>query len=61
MGWKTLDDDIRNELEKALQKHEEENPQVVIKTLSGMVIPEGTPIEDLIIEGNIVELEVFVE
>ncbi|HIN09855.1 MAG TPA: hypothetical protein EYM64_04690, partial [Phycisphaerales bacterium] len=61
MGWKTLDDDVRNELEKALQKHEEENPQVVIKTLSGMVIPEGTPIEDLIIEGNIVELEVFVE
>jgi len=61
MGWKTLDDDVRNELEKALQKHEEENPQVVIKTLSGMVIPEGTPIEDLIIEGNIIELEVFVE
>ena len=59
MGWKTLDDDIREELEKALQKHEEDNPQVVVKTLGGMIIPEGTPIEDLVIEGNTVELEVF--
>lgn len=61
MGWKTLDDDVRNELETALQKHEEENPQVIVTTISGMVIPEGTPIEDLLIEGNIAELEIFEE
>ncbi len=61
MGWKILDDDVREGLETALQQHEEKNPQVIITTLSGMVIPEGTPIEDLVIEGNVVELEVFDE
>ena len=59
MGWKTLDDKIRNELETSLAQHEEANPQVLVKTLSGKVIPEGTPIEDLLIEGGVVELEVY--
>jgi len=59
MGWKTLDDTVRNELEIALGAHEAKNPQVIIKTMSGMVVPEGTPIEDLLIEGNVAELEIY--
>ena len=59
MGWKTLEDDVREELEAALEQHEEANPQVEIQTLSGKVIPEGTPIEDLVIEGGVVELELY--
>ncbi len=59
MGWKTLEDNIREELEAALNTHMEANPQVIVTTMSGKVIPEGTPIEDLLIEGNVAELEVF--
>jgi DNA topoisomerase-1 len=59
MGWKTLDDDIKKELETALRAHIEANPQFIVTTLSGVVIPEGTPIEDLIVEGNVAELETF--
>lgn len=59
MGWKTLEDDIREELEAALNIHMEANPQVIITTMSGKVIPEGSPIEDLLIEGNVAELEIF--
>ncbi|HIA72348.1 MAG TPA: type I DNA topoisomerase [Phycisphaerales bacterium] len=61
MGWKTLEDDVRDELDAALNVHMEANPQIIITTMSGKVIPEGTPIEDLLIEGNVVELEVFAD
>jgi DNA topoisomerase-1 len=59
MGWKTLEDGVREELESALNTHMEANPQVIVTTMNGKVIPEGTPIEDLLIEGNVAELEVF--
>lgn len=59
MGWKTLDEEVLKELEAALEQHEKANPQVIVKTLSGTVIPEGTPIEDLLIEGGVVELEIY--
>jgi len=59
MGWKTLEDEVRTTLETALEEHEKDNPQVKVKTLSGMVIPEGTPIEDLLIEGGVMELELY--
>tara|TARA_X000001036_G_scaffold68434_2_gene59401 strand:- start:10301 stop:12937 length:2637 start_codon:yes stop_codon:yes gene_type:complete len=61
MGWKTLDDDVLKELEAALDAHMEVNPQIIVKTMSGMVIPEGTPIEDLLIEGNVAELEIYTD
>ena len=61
MGWKTLEDDVREELEAALEIHMEANPQVIVTTMSGKVIPEGTPIEDLLIEGNVAELEIYAE
>jgi DNA topoisomerase-1 len=59
MGWKTLDEDVFKILEAALEEHEKENPQVIVKTLSGKVIPEGTPIEDLLMEGGVMELEIY--
>jgi DNA topoisomerase-1 len=59
MGWKTLDETIMKELEEALEKHEKDNPKVIVKTLNGKSIPEGTPIEDLLIEGGIIELEIY--
>jgi DNA topoisomerase-1 len=59
MGMKTLEDDVRKELETALEAHMEANPQIKITTLSGREIPEGTPIEDLLIEGGVMELETY--
>ena len=59
MGWKTLEEEKQQELEAALEAHELEHPQVKIQSLDGMVIPEGTPIETLLIEGNVVELELY--
>ena len=59
MSWKTLDEEVLNDLEAALEKHELSNPQVMVNTLSGKIIPEGTPVEDLIIEGGVVELEIY--
>ncbi len=59
MGWKALDETLVKQLEGDLEEHEKENPQVLVKTLSGKVIPEGTPIEDLLIEGGVVELEIY--
>lgn len=59
MGWKTLDEDVFKVLEAALEEHEKENPQVIVKTLNGKVIPEGTPIEDLLMEGGVMELEIY--
>ncbi|MCH2146362.1 MAG: hypothetical protein MK073_00900 [Phycisphaerales bacterium] len=59
MGWKTLEEEKQQELERALDAHELEHPQVKITTLDGTVIPEGTPIEDLLIEGNVAELELY--
>ena len=59
MGWKTLEDNVREELDAALNKHMEANPQVIVTTMSGKVIPEGTPIEDLLLKGNVAELEIY--
>jgi DNA topoisomerase-1 len=57
LGWKTLDDDVREKLEAELEACEHQNPKVVIKTLSGEIIPEGTPVNDLLTPGGVQELE----
>jgi hypothetical protein len=41
MGWAPLDDEIKKGLEEALKKHEEANPQPIIKTLDGEPAGEG--------------------
>jgi DNA topoisomerase I len=58
LAWSKLDDATQKNLEAALEAHEKEHPQPVIKTLEGQVIPEGTPIRDLIIPGGLAKLEV---
>ena len=59
MGWKTLDENVQTELQSALDAHEKLHPQEIIKTLDGTIIPEGTPIETLVIEGAVAKLELF--
>jgi len=56
--WSELDDEIKQRLEQALEEHEREHPQPVVHDLEGNVIPEGTPIEALLIPGGSAELEI---
>ncbi len=56
MAWTKLEPAKQEALEKELEKHRDSNPQVVVKTLQGDVIPEGTPITDLTLPGGVQEL-----
>ncbi len=57
--WTTLDDEVKSTLEAALEAHEQANPRPVITRLDGDPIPEGTPIADLLLPGEDVELDRF--
>jgi DNA topoisomerase-1 len=58
VGFKTLEDDLRVGLEKALAKHEQANPRPEIRRMDGTIVPDGTPVESLLIEGGVAELAV---
>jgi len=55
-AWTKLEDDVRAKLEAELEAHEKLHPQVVVRTLDGEIIPEGTPIADLVLPGGVAEL-----
>jgi len=58
MAWGSLDEELKEELEKELTAHEKKNPRPAIVRLSnGEVIPEGTPVRDLLIPGGVAQLE----
>ena len=47
-AWSKLEKTVQEKLLAELEVHEKQHPQIVIKTLEGKVIPEGTPVGDLI-------------
>ncbi len=53
-----LEEPVQKRLEKALEAHEKANPQVIVQTLDGKVIPEGTPIADLTVPGGVQQLAI---
>jgi DNA topoisomerase-1 len=59
--WTTLDEEIKSNLEEALEAHEKANPRPLITRLDGDPIPEGTLIADLLLPGEDVELERYEE
>ncbi len=59
MGWKSLEETVQSELVAALELHEQEFPQVIVKRMDGTEIPEGTPATDLLLPGSVAELELF--
>ena len=61
MAWTKLEPAKQEELESALERHEKVHPQVVVRTLDGQIIPEGTPIADLILPGGLQELKIHPE
>ena len=56
--WADLEDEKKTGLETALEAHEQENPQILIKDLEGTVIEEGTPIDVLMITEEEEQLEI---
>jgi DNA topoisomerase-1 len=58
MAWTKLEPDVQKKLEAALEEHEKHNPQVVVRSLTGEIIPEGTPISQLSLPGGVQELAI---
>ncbi|MEN8148960.1 MAG: DNA topoisomerase [Planctomycetota bacterium] len=57
-SWTKLDKAKQEELTAALDLNDVEHPPVVLTRLDGTVIPEGTPVADLVVPGGIAELSV---
>ena len=57
LAWSNVEEKLRAELEAKLEAHEKQNPQITLRTLDGRIIPDGTPIKDLLIQGGIAKLE----
>ncbi|HWB19801.1 MAG TPA: type I DNA topoisomerase [Phycisphaerales bacterium] len=58
MAWTKVDPARQKELDAALEEHEKQHPQIVIRTLDGKVIPDATPVRDLLLPGNVQTLEI---
>jgi DNA topoisomerase-1 len=58
LAWTKVEPEKQKQLEAALEAHERENPQVIVKTLDGTVIPEGTPISQLTLPGGVQKLAI---
>ncbi len=57
LAWTAVDEATQRKLEAQLEAHEKQNPPVVLRTLDGRIIPDGTPIKDLLIPGGIAKLD----
>ena len=53
-----LDPKVQEQLEKDLAKHLKANPMPVITRMDGTPIPEGTPIADLVVPGQVQDLPI---
>ncbi len=58
LGWNAVDETVRDRLEKELEKHEKQHPVPVLRRHNGEVIPEGTPVQSLVIPGGLAQLEI---
>jgi DNA topoisomerase-1 len=58
MAWTKVDEATQKKLMALLEESERANPQVVIHTLDGRQIPEGTPVTELTIPGGVQQLEI---
>jgi len=61
LGWTKLDESKQQELEAALREHLKKHPVPKIRRMDGEVIPDGTPVDDLIVPGGVQELEIHRE
>jgi DNA topoisomerase-1 len=59
--WSKVDEAKRKSMELALANHEKAHPPIVLTTLDGKPIAEGTPIADLSLPGGVQELAIHPE
>jgi DNA topoisomerase-1 len=57
-SWSKLPKEQQDQWTAALDANDVEHPPVVLRTLDGAVIEEGTPVADLVVPGGIAELEI---
>jgi DNA topoisomerase-1 len=50
--WAKLDEDTKAQLEARLDENDRAHPPIVVKTLDGKIVPEGTPIAELVVPGG---------
>ena len=60
-SWTKLDKEQQAALTAVLEANDEAHPPIVLRTMSGKVIEEGTPVADLVVPGGIAELEIHPE
>jgi DNA topoisomerase I len=58
LAWTKVEEPRQKQLLAQLEQHEKANPQVIITTLDGRPIPEGTPVSELILPGGVAELKI---
>lgn len=58
LAWNKVEPAKQKKLEAVFADHEQANPQVVVRTLDGRQIPEGTPIAELTLPGGVQELAI---
>jgi len=56
-SWTKLAKEKQEELTAAIEANDVVHPPVVLKTLAGALIAEGTPVADLVVPGGVAELE----
>ncbi|MCA8968101.1 MAG: topoisomerase DNA-binding C4 zinc finger domain-containing protein, partial [Planctomycetes bacterium] len=60
-SWAKVPEERREQLEAELSAHEQANPVPKITRHDGSVIPEGTPVNNLLLPGGVAELEIHPE
>ncbi len=58
VAWSSIDGSQQKKLEKQLEANEKEHPPIVVTNRAGKPIVEGTPVQQLLIEGRNADLEV---
>lgn len=58
VAWSSLPEDKQKVLAAELEAHEKANPRPELRRRDGTLIPEGTPVSNLIIPGGVAELEI---
>ncbi|NNF43777.1 MAG: type I DNA topoisomerase [Phycisphaerales bacterium] len=57
-AWSKLEEDVKTRLLAELEENDRKHPPVVVHSLDGDVIPEGTPINDLKLPGGEANLDI---
>ncbi len=58
LAWNKLDGPTQQRLESQLAEHMKSHPPIDLRTLDGKPIPDGTPIQSLLIPGGVAHLEI---